>query len=117
MKNEIKIIVQRLLRNRNNEIVLSRINAGSGIPNNEFIIILGSNTNNAAPITANCFLTNLAHKRYTGIIVKTEIIIDKNRCKYVNSKNFCGSKIEKKNERNIDQPLFDKSQFIGKCPC
>ena len=44
-------------------------------------------------------------------------MIDKNRCKYINSKNFCGSKIEKKNERNIGQPLFVKPQSTGRWPC
>ena len=73
IKNDIKIIGKRLLKNKNNARAPRNTYDVSVIPKNELLIILGSIMKNVEPIIAYFVGTNLVHKRYTGIIVKTEI--------------------------------------------
>ena len=73
VKNDIKIIGKRLLKNKNNARAPRNTYDVSVIPKNELLIILGSIMKNVEPIIAYFVGTNLVHKRYTGIIVKTEI--------------------------------------------
>ena len=61
--NDIMTALKFLLRNKNSESVPSKIKQDSGIPNKEFMIILGSNENSAAPRIAYDLSTNLLHKR------------------------------------------------------
>ena len=60
--NDMIISLLRYLKKKSKEVILSKINSGSPIPNNEFNIILGSKANSAAPTSAIFSSKNFLHK-------------------------------------------------------
>ena len=65
-------------RNKVKPVETNSKQRGSVIPKNEFIINLGSKAINDAPMIANFLATNFLHKKYTGIVIKTEITTESN---------------------------------------
>ena len=114
--NEKSIAFCSYFRKRTKEETPSKINSGSVIPKNELSKILGSNVKRDAPIRDIFSSKNFLHKKYTGITVRLDKIIEIIRCNCMYCKVFPRSIIENQNEINIDQPLLIGVQSVGKCP-
>ena len=99
-----------------NDKTAKKIKIGSIIPNNEFMMILGSKIKIPAAINAYCFSKNRLASRQIGIIVNMEIIVDSKRCKFIKSKKLSDLTTEKNNERNVGQPLLGKLYPSGNLP-
>ena len=89
------------------------MNKDSGKPFKEFSIILGSIINKIIPINAYFFSKNFLRKKYSGIIVKTEIIIVVTLWILINSRKYSEFATEKIWLKINGQKLFGKEYPVG----
>ena len=92
------------------------MNNGSINPENEFSIILGSNTKNIAHSNERFFPKNRLDKKKTGITVIIEKNIEVKRWIVMNSIAESKSKNGKIRDRNRDHPLFGNVYDFGNSP-
>ena len=97
-----------LFRNKTNDEIPKNRKIGSVIPNDELIIICGSNANNDEPTKEHCGLKNLLQRKYTGMIVIVEIIIEEKRCNSIKKNGSSNFVLENKIDKNMDHPLLVK---------
>ena len=114
--NDISINFLSYFKKSINDDVVNKIKSGSVIPKVEFKINLGSNAINATPTNAIFLSKNCSHKKYTGIIIKDDNIIEIILCNCIYSKVFSKLIMENQNERNIGHPLLIGVHSTGKCP-
>jgi hypothetical protein len=103
-------------RKSTNDVIPNKINKESVIPNNEFKIILGSNAIKATPTNAIFSSKYFLHKKYTGIIIKDDNIIEIVLCSSMYSNVLSKLIIENQNDKKIGHPLLIGVHSIGKCP-
>ena len=82
--------------------------SGSVTPNSEFWIICGENPKSTPPINDNNGEKNLLQRKYIGMMVPTEIVIDKIRWRSMYPNAESNWNILKNNERNSGHPLFGR---------
>ena len=97
-----------LFKNSTNDEIPKNRKSGSAIPSDELVIICGSNANNDEPIKEHCGLKNLLQRKYTGIIVTAEIIIEEKRCNSIKKNGSSSFVLENKIDKNIGHPLLVK---------
>ena len=105
-----------LFRNKTNDEIPKNRKIGSVIPNDELVIMCGSNVNNDEPIKEHCGLKNLLQRKYTGIIVKVEIIIEEKRCNSIKKNGSSSFVLENIIDKNIGHPLLVKKYFSDNFP-
>ena len=78
------------------------------MPSDELVIICGSNANNDEPTKEHSWLKNLLQRKYTGIIVITEIIIEEKRCNSIKKNGSSSFVLENRIDKNMGHPLLVK---------
>tara|TARA_B100000029_G_scaffold158601_1_gene154025 strand:+ start:1694 stop:2002 length:309 start_codon:yes stop_codon:yes gene_type:complete len=89
---------------------------GSVRPKREFSINLGSKTKIKQHRNDSVGLKNFLEIKYRGIIVKTEKVIETNRCIVMNSIAVLKLKKENMPESKSDQPLLGNVNALGNSP-
>ena len=105
---EAYMILWLLLRNKTSDEIPKKRKIGSVTPSDELIIMCGWNANNDEPIKEYSGLKNLLQRKYTGIIVTVEIIIEEKRCNSIKKNGSSSFVLENKTDKNMDQPLLVK---------
>ena len=105
-----------LFKNSANDEIPKNRKIGSVMPNDELVIICGSNANNDEPTKEYSLLKNLLQRKYTGIIVITEIIIEEKRCNSFKKNASSSFVLENRTDKNMDHPLLVKKYVSDSFP-
>ena len=105
-----------LVRNKANDEIPKNRKIGSVMPSDELVIICGSNANNDEPTKEHSWLKNLLQRKYTGIIVITEIIIEEKRCNSIKKNGSSSFVLENRIDKNMGHPLLVKKYVSDSFP-